>query len=502
MDIKKIAMIGAGSMGGMMSLLFAELGTDVVVYDPSEANVNKLKQKAKDTGLETKITSAKDYEALCKALPSPKVFFFSLPHGTVGDKTVENLKPFLKSGDLILDASNEHYANTERRQKICEPMGVHYIGSGVSGGYQSARHGPSMSPGGTKEAVEKIMPFLEKVAAKDNEGKPCVAWMGEGGAGHYVKMVHNGIEQGMMSALCEVWGIMNKSLGMGYEEIGNVFAEWDSSGELLRNFLVSIGADICHTKDPQSKNGSEYVLAEVKDKVVQDVDESEGTGTWTIEEAARLHVSIPTIAAAHLFRCASADAAQRALIHKSLEGHIRVGQISVPDKAAFLEDLRKATFAAFLMAFVQGLDLLAHIDREKHWGLDFSHIIQIWRGGCIIQSDYISDLLGGVYAHHAHLRGSLLTAHEVGHQLLRCYPALKNVVLKAVEADAHIPSLSASWSYYRYSGSVDLPTQFMEAELDYFGNHMFDLKGSGNGKPVTGRSTPLFCAAAPAIVVA
>lgn len=424
-----------------MSLLFAELGTDVVVYDPSEANVKALMHKAKDTGLNTKITSERDYEALCRALPSPKVFFFSLPHGSIGDKTVESLKPFLKAGDVILDASNEHYERTERRQKICEPLGVHFIGSGVSGGYQSARHGPSMSPGGNKEAVEKMLPFLQKAAAKDAEGRPCVAWMGEGGSGHYVKMVHNGIEQGMMSVLCEVWGIMNKSLGMGYEEIGNVFTDWDSSGELvrnrfqcispppykaplsnprshiqLRNFLVSIGADICHTKDPKSPNGDSYVLAQVKDKVVQDVDETEGTGTWTLEEASRLHVSIPTIAAAHLFRLASADAAQRAHIHTSLAGHIQVQKIAVPNKAAFLEDLRKATYASFLMAFVQGLDLLAHVDKEKHWNLDFGHIIQIWRGGCIIQSDYISDLLGRVYKHHKHLHGNLLTAHEVGHE--------------------------------------------------------------------------------------
>ena len=138
------------------------------------------------------------------------------------------------------------------------------------------------------------------------------------------------------------------------------------------------------------------------------------------------------------------------------------------------------------MSFVQGLDLLAHVDKEKGWNLNFSHIIQIWRGGCIIQSDYISDLLGGVYEHHKHIQGNLLTTHEVGHQLKRCYPALKNIVLKATEADAVIPSLSASLSYFRYSGSIDLPTQFMEAELDYFGNHMFDLKGGKAGKPVTG----------------
>lgn len=229
------------------------------------------------------------------------------------------------------------------------------------------------------------------------------------------------------------------------------------------------------------------MLAEVKDKVVQDVDETEGTGTWTVEEASRLHVSTPTITAAHMFRLASADATQRRNIHRSLEGHIATGKIEVSDKKVFIEDLRKATYASFLMAFVQGLDLLRHVDQQRHWNLDFPSIIQIWRGGCIIQSDHISDLLANVYAHHKHIKGNLLTTHEVGHELKRLYPALKNVVLRATEADAVVPSLSASLAYFRYSGSIDLPTQFMEAELDYFGRHMFDLKGGGRGKPVTGQ---------------
>ena len=217
-----------------MSLLFAELGVSVVLYDPSERNIQALLKKAKDSDLDNKLSVSKDYESLCNSLDSPKIFFFSLPHGNIGDKTVESLKPYLQKDDIILDASNEHYASTERRQKVCDPLGVHFIGMGVSGGYQSARHGPSMSPGGNKGAVERMMPFLQRAAAKDVQHRPCVAWMGEGGAGHYVKMVHNGIEQGMMSALCEIWGIMNKCLGMGYEEIADVFEEWDTSGELVR----------------------------------------------------------------------------------------------------------------------------------------------------------------------------------------------------------------------------------------------------------------------------
>ena len=468
-----------------MSLLFAEYGVEVNFYDPSEENAKSLLKEAEEAKLSDKIKWQKDYESLCNSLGSPKVFVFSLPHGDVGDKTVESLKPYLKAGDVIVDGANEFYLNTQRRQEVCRPLKVHYIGTGVSGGYQSARHGPSLSPSGDDEGLELVMPFLQKIAAKDSKGRPCVAKVGPAGSGHYVKMIHNGIEQGMMSALCETWGILNKCLGMDYEEISSVFHEWSSEGLLKKNFLVSIGADICETRDPKDDT---YVLAKVKDKVVQDVDESEGTGIWTCQEGIRLHAATPTITTAHLFRIASADAAQRELAKKSLDGGIAVETIKFSgqeERKAFVEDLRSATFAAFLMSFIQGLDLLEKADVENKWKLNYASIIQIWRAGCIIQADYISDLLEKVY-NEGHGDGNLVCNRHVAEYLTKYYPALKKVVLKATEADANIPSLSASLEYVKYSGSTDLPTQFMEAELDYFGSHMFDLKGAGPGRPKTG----------------
>ena len=232
-------MIGAGSMGGMMSLLFAELGITVFVYDPSDENSQALLKHAKEAKLDDKIGIQKDYESLCKSLGSPKVFIFSLPHGIVEDKTVENLRPHLEAGDIILDASNENWLNTERRQAICTPLNVHYIGAGVSGGYQSARHGPSISPGGDNEGLDKIMPLLKKAAAKDFQGRACVAKIGPGGSGHYTKCVHNFIEQGLMSTLCEVWGIMTKCLKLSYEEVGSIFEQWNSDGPLVSVHNIS-----------------------------------------------------------------------------------------------------------------------------------------------------------------------------------------------------------------------------------------------------------------------
>jgi 6-phosphogluconate dehydrogenase len=178
-----------------------------------------------------------DYDSLCKSLSTPRLLVFSLPHGGVGDTVLEGLMPHLSRNDIILDCGNEHFANTERRQSKVKDTGIRYIGCGVSGGYQAARAGPSMCPGGDQSALQEVLPLLEKVAAKDKNGKSCVGIVGKGGSGHYVKMVHNGIEHGMMSAICEAWGIM-RSMGMGYEEIGRIFEHWNSSGELVSLPLV------------------------------------------------------------------------------------------------------------------------------------------------------------------------------------------------------------------------------------------------------------------------
>lgn len=216
-----------------MALLFAEHGLTVSLNDPSEDTVNSLLESAKKQGLQNKLEKHESYDSLCKSLGSPKVFFLSLPHGTVGDTVIAGLHPYLEGGDIIIDASNENWENTQRRQGKMIAQGVYYVGMGVSGGYQAARRGPSMCPGGEEKALEMVMPLLKKAAAKDGKGRPCIGKVGFGGAGHYVKMIHNGIEHGMMSAIAEAWQIMNVCLGMSYDEIGHELAKWNSDGELV-----------------------------------------------------------------------------------------------------------------------------------------------------------------------------------------------------------------------------------------------------------------------------
>lgn len=366
-----------------------------------------------------------------------------------------------------------------------------------------------MSPGGDADTLKKIIPFLQRVAAKDKQGRACTTPIGPRGSGHYVKQIHNGIEQGMMSAVAEMWFIMNRCLKMKYEAIGDVFETWDkdAAGMLRDNFLLSIGADINRTKNSEGN----HVLADVLDKVVQDVDNSEGTGVWTCEEAIRLHVPAPTIVSAHLFRLASADAARRTSVNKafSKDGRGPIVQpgpikLEVPHERAmpsFLEDLKLSLYAAFLCAFVQGLRVIQTMDQEQGWNLDLRKILQIWRGGCIIQSDGISDLLDGALSRSVqgssstssakgeevvHADVDLLSDPTIASELSMCMPSLKNVVLKSLDADAYIPSLSATFEFLKYSSSTELPTQFMEAQLDYFGGHNYELKSEGPGKPVKG----------------
>ncbi|KAK8193848.1 6-phosphogluconate dehydrogenase [Phyllosticta capitalensis] len=491
LEIKKLAMIGCGNMGGGMALLFAENGIEVSLKDPSEETMDRVVETAKKApaipqGAVKKYT---DYKDLCASLDSPKVFVFSLPHGNVGDTVLGDLLPYLEKGDIIIDAGNEHWKNTQRRQGKCVVRGVRYIGMGVSGGYQAARAGPSMCPGADDESLDLLMPLLRKVAAKDKNGNPCVAKAGTGGAGHYVKMIHNGIEHGMMSAISEAFAIMQKGLGMSDEEIGDVFEAWNKEGELRGTFLIWIGADICRAVDKTRNN--EHILDTVEDKVVQDITGEEGTGVWSNEQAVFHHIPAPTLTAAHYFRLASADRGQRIRAQKTFGGEIQPQPLKLggQEKKDFLEALRQSVFVSCLVSYMQGLNVIERADRTNHWNIDYPAVLQIWRGGCIIQADYIAELLQPIFNDYRKLDSiNLLYQSSVMSQLSSKLKALRTVVAKGVENDFVIPAISASLEYVKYQTGTHLPTSFYEAQLDYFGAHMYDRKGEkGTDLPTEGK---------------
>ncbi|CAG8072509.1 unnamed protein product [Penicillium nalgiovense] len=268
---KRIGVVGAGNMGSMMAFAFSEIGLDVSIWDVNSETVDTFaKQLQQAKGMKGKST--------------PSTTLTNSP-------AAWTIKQYLKRGDIILDGGNEHYRNTERRQKECEEIGVSSIGIGVSGGYQPARHGPSMSPGGDPDALDRVIPLLELYAAKDPKtGMPCVMNMGPRGAGHYVKMIHNDVEVGMMSAVCEAWSFLSSGLGLSYNKIGDIFAKWNDCGEMRTTYLLELAEDICRTtkssqgdrKGEGASNVGGYVLDDILDKVVQDDDTSEGTPTWSI----------------------------------------------------------------------------------------------------------------------------------------------------------------------------------------------------------------------------
>ncbi|KAJ5506477.1 6-phosphogluconate dehydrogenase C-terminal [Penicillium expansum] len=461
--IKSIGVVGAGNMGSMMTLRFAELGLEVSVWDIEKKNVDEVVHYARDDkSITGRVEGFYDINKFAKSLEGKsdrKLFMFSITHGEPADEVLRMLKPDLKEGDIILDGGNENYRNTERRQKECAAIGVAWIGMGVSGGYQSARRGPSLSPGGDAKAIERVMPFLESYAAHDpKSGTPCVKRMGPGGSGHYIKMVHNGIEGGMLSVLAETWQYMHEGLAMEHGKIGDIFAKWNESGELRGNYLINIGADMLRTKrtpkgDRKGEGASRddgYVLDDVLDKVVQDDDNTEGTPLWCLMEAS-----------------ASCEEARDA--HAETDRGTR-------DHAVIIENLRQAVYCSFLASFCQGLELISRASIDEGWNVNLGDCLQIWRAGCIIKSEHIADLLQPPLAAHNEVTNTKFV-DAVAHELRQNFHSLKQVVMEGTMFDQYIPALSATLEYLKYEGGLALPTKFMEAQLDYFGAHNYNKPG-------------------------
>ncbi|KAF5664975.1 6-phosphogluconate dehydrogenase [Fusarium heterosporum] len=468
-NISKVGMVGVGSMGSMMSLLFAEKGCHIYYHDISENNMRAEEKLAKNVDKEDRIVREHSYKQLCEDMKSDnhsRVIVLCVPHGNPGDQCIERLRPYMSEGDIILDCSNEYYVNTEKRQADLARDGIYYVGCGMSNGYHSARAGPSMSPGGDPRALEVVMPLLRTVAAKDGDGKPRTSPIGPGGSGHYVKMIHNGIEQGMMSIISEAWYILTKGLQLSNDEAAGVFEQWNESDELHKTFLIWIAVNINKARDSQDR----HVLNWIQDDVVQDTNNSEGTGAWSCEEAVRLHVPAVGILSAHLFRYTSAQLKQRIANAEASESHIQSTAIKVNSKDEFIEHLRKTTYFCLLLCFTQGLQIIREMDQQREWNINYPDLLHVWSAGSIIQTRGIMKLLKKAYGTpQAH--ADILSSGELAQQLAELLPSVKRSVVVAVEADL-------------YSTAVDLPTQLTEAELDYFGNHKFDVKEKREGEPV------------------
>ena len=450
-----IGLVGLAVMGENLVLNMESHGFTVAVFNRT---VDKVDSFVNGRGKGKNVIGSHSIEDLVGNLKSPRKIMLMVKAGKPVDDFIELLIPHLQKGDIIIDGGNSHFPDTIRRTKYLESKGFLFIGTGVSGGEEGALKGPSIMPGGSPAAWPAIKPIFQAIAAKVEDGTPCCDWVGENGAGHFVKMVHNGIEYGDMQMICEAYFIMERLLGMSADEMSRVFAEWNK-GE-LSSYLVGITAEILAKKDPET--GKPMV------QIILDTAEQKGTGKWTSQVSLDLGVPAPTIADAVFARTLSALKKERVAASGVLAGP--TAKFS-GDKAAFVEMIRKALFSSKICSYAQGFQLLRAADHEYHWDLQFGVISSLWRAGCIIRAQFLGRIKDA-YARNPALANLLLDSYFAG--VLASYQQdWRKVVSLAAENGIAIPAFMSALAYYDGYRSAVLPANLLQAQRDYFGAHTY-----------------------------
>jgi 6-phosphogluconate dehydrogenase len=390
-------------------------------------------------------------------LTPPRNLLLMIPAGAPVDSAIDSLKPFLQEGDLIIDGGNSYFADTERRVKAMEQDSLFFIGMGVSGGESGALWGPSMMPGGSPEAWPRVRKMLEAISAKAEDGEPCVAWMGSGGAGHYVKMVHNGIEYGDMQLIAEVYDLLHRGAGFSNAELAQIFGEWNTRE--LRSYLIEITAKILTRIDADT--GKDLV------DVILDEAAQKGTGKWTSQTALDTGAPIPTINAAVESRLLSALKSERVTASRVLGS----ARSFAGDKDALVGAAQAALYASKITSYAQGLSLLKMASLEYHWKINISQIVPIWRAGCIIRAALLSDITNA-YRREPDLP-NLLLDEAFKQAVLSRQAAWRMVVQTAVGLGIPMLATSASLAYFDAYRSAVLPANLTQAQRDYFGAHTY-----------------------------
>lgn len=450
-------MIGLGTMGSNLLQNIADHGYKCAGYDINAdkiAALNKLNPKA--------IQGFTDMNDFTDSLSSPKIVMLLVPAGKIVDGVIEELLEVLDKGDIIIDGGNSHFIDTDRRFKDLEQKGYHFIGMGVSGGEEGARRGPSMMPGGDEEAYEIVKPILTKIAAQVN-GDPTVAYMGERSAGHFVKMVHNGIEYAIMQLISETYEVLKNGLHMKHDAIHDIFAKWNEGR--LQSYLIEITRDIFAYK----KEGSDHLLLDD----IKDEAKSKGTGKWTSQAAMDLNLPIPIIDIAVSMRDLSKYKDLRTTASKMYPDS---GEIHYHNKNnEYITKLEQAFYFAMVSAYAQGMHLLHRANEEYGYQLNLDLIAKIWRGGCIIRSAFLEDIYA---AYQKDLTLKHLFLDEAIHQNLReSIPGIRTVVSEAAQNGIAVPAYAAALGYFDNFRSEHMPANLIQAQRDYFGSHTYELKG-------------------------
>jgi 6-phosphogluconate dehydrogenase len=464
-----IALIGLAVMGQNLIMNMNDHGFTVVAYNRTTEKVDHfLANEAKGS----KVIGAHSIEEMVSKLKSPRRVMMLVKAGKPVDDFIEQLIPHLSPGDIIIDGGNSLFDDTSRRVKYCESKGLLYVGTGVSGGEEGARHGPSIMPGGSPAAWPHVKDIFQGVSAKVESNVPCCDWVGEGGAGHYVKMVHNGIEYGDMQLIGEAYNILKNGLGMSAQEIHEVFAEWNQ-GE-LDSYLIEISRDIMAFKD---EDGSPLV-----DKIL-DTAGQKGTGKWTVINSLDMGIPITLMAEAVYARCVSALKDERVKAARKLKGP-RPALTSIaanPEKKkAFIADIMSALYASKIVSYAQGYMLMRAAAKEYKWNLNYGGIALMWRGGCIIRSRFLGKIKEA-YDNNPKLTNLLLDDYFRG-EIKRSQKGWRNIVATAAKKGIPVPAFSTALAFYDQYRSAVLPANLLQAQRDYFGAHTYERVDKPRGE--------------------
>jgi 6-phosphogluconate dehydrogenase len=463
-----IALIGLAVMGQNIILNMNDHGYTVVAFNRTVEKVDEfLAHQAKGT----QVIGARSIPEMVSHLKRPRRVMMLVKAGKPVDEFIEQLLPHLEPGDIIIDGGNSLFEDTNRRVKLVESKGLLYIGTGVSGGEEGARRGPSIMPGGSSAAWEHVKPIFQAIAAKVDGGVPCCDWVGEQGAGHYVKMVHNGIEYGDMQLICEAYNILKNGLGMSADQMHQVFAEWNN-GE-LDSYLIEISRDILAFKDT---DGMPLV-----DKIL-DTAGQKGTGKWTVINSQDLGIPITLMAEAVYARCVSALKDERVKAARKLKGPrpaIGAAKKEAASKA-FIEDIKSALYASKIVSYAQGYMLMRAAAAEYQWNLNYGGIALMWRGGCIIRSRFLGKIKEA-YDKNPKLSNLMLDDYFRA-EIKRCQKGWRNVVATAARRGIPVPAFSTALAFYDSYRSAVLPANLLQAQRDYFGAHTYERVDKPRGE--------------------
>ncbi|BAZ86806.1 NADP-dependent phosphogluconate dehydrogenase [Dolichospermum compactum] len=463
MTLQSFGVIGLAVMGENIALNVERNGFPIAVYNRSREKTDAfMAHRAPGRN----VRAAFSLEQFVASLERPRKILVMVQAGKPVDAVIQQLKPLLQEGDIIIDGGNSWFEDTERRTQELEPIGLRYIGMGVSGGEEGALNGPSLMPGGTRSSYEYLSPIFNKIAAQVDDG-PCVTYIGPGGSGHYVKMVHNGIEYGDMQLIAEAYDLLKNVAGLSAAQLHEVFAQWNTTDE-LNSFLIEITANIFPYVDPESK-------IPLVDLIV-DAAGQKGTGRWTVQTALELGVAIPTITAAVNARILSSIRDERIAASKVITGpNAKYGG----DIGAFVNMVRDALYCSKICSYAQGMALLSTASKTYNWELNLGEMARIWKGGCIIRAGFLNKIKKAFDENPA--LPNLLLAPEFKQTILDRQAAWREVIVTAAKLGIPVPAFSASLDYFDSYRRDRLPQNLTQAQRDYFGAHTYkrtDKEGS------------------------